>query len=183
MTAAKARAKAAACGAGGAPLPPGMASPLGGGVPPGSPAVDPVQMLVREISSLLERREYEQAFTRALSASDSDVAIYTCREADIAAVLQGPGGPALSQPILLCLMQQLGAVLAATSGPTLQTVLVWLQDIAVTLNPADPSIVRHAGKVLSQLVENVNGKMAQGDPSLRRPLQMLLQVIRGMGGV
>ena len=177
------RNQVTAGGAGGASLPPGMASPLGGGVPPGPPAVDPVQMLVREISSLLERREYEQAFTRALSASDSDVAIYTCREADIAAVLQGPGGPALSQPILLCLMQQLGAVLAATSGPTLQTVLVWLQDIAVTLNPADPSIVRHAGKVLSQLVENVNGKMAQGDPSLRRPLQMLLQVIRGMGGV
>uniref|UniRef100_A0A7S4K9R6 Enhancer of mRNA-decapping protein 4 C-terminal domain-containing protein n=1 Tax=Odontella aurita TaxID=265563 RepID=A0A7S4K9R6_9STRA len=138
-----------------------------------------------EILGLLRSRDYEAAFTKALSASDGEIAVFACRNADLSDALEG-SSPKLSQPILLCLMQQLGAVLASTASESdLRVELAWLQDIAVTLDPADEAIGRHVGGVLRQLVANVNAKMAQEglDHTLRRPLQMLLQVIRGMGVV
>jgi len=87
----------------------------------------------------------------------------------------------LSQHILLCLAQQLGALLPNASGPDLRCCLTWLQDVAVTLDPNNPNIARHIGGVLTQLVGIINAKIAEGDPSLQRPLRMLLQVIRGIG--
>lgn len=150
---------------------------------PQPPVVDPAQAVRDEILALLRSLDYEMAFTKALSASDGDIAIFACKNANISAVLEGSTGPALSQPILLCLMQQLGAVLSSSNPDDLRVELAWLQDIAVSLDPGDESIRRHVAGVLQQLVSNINEKMSQGDPALRRPLQMLLQVIRGMGAV
>jgi hypothetical protein len=106
------------------------------------------------------------------------MAIFCCKHADLSAVLGGEKS-ALSQPILLCLMQQLGAAIALSSGSDLEVFVSWLQEIALTLDPANESIVRHVPGVLQQLVGNINAKI-QSDPSMRRRLQMLLQVIRGM---
>jgi hypothetical protein len=147
------------------------------------PPLAPPKMDIRpEINMLLQRQKYEAAFTKALSASTADMALYCCSRADLGAVLGG-NSPTLSQPILLCLMQQLGAALVGSSTLSpeiLQMDLQWLQEIALTLNPADPNIQRHVPTVLQQLVASINQKMAEGNPHLRRPLQMLLQVIRGM---
>lgn len=133
-----------------------------------------------EINVLLQQRNYEAAFTKALSASTAEMALYCCSRADLSSVMGG-NSPSLSQPILLCLMQQLGAALNVSNNPSeLQTELTWLQEIALTLNPTDQNIRRHVPNVLQQLVANINKRMADGDPQLRRPLQMLLQVIRGM---
>jgi len=142
--------------------------------------VDPTLAIRDEIVALLLSRDYEMSFTKALSASDGDIVVFACKNADLTDVLESSAGPALSQPILLCLMQQLGAVLASSNDEDLRVELAWLQDIAVSLDPTDESISRHLGGVLRQLVSNINEKMSQGDLSLRRPLQMLLQVIRGM---
>lgn len=143
------------------------------------PQPDAGQIARETILGFLQRREYEAAFTQALSASAADMAVFCCKNANVSDVLGG-NAPALSQPILLCLMQQLGAVLVSSSDDDLQTILLWLQEIALTLDPADESINRHVPGVLQQLVASIDKKMAQGDPTLRRPLQMLLQVIRGM---
>mmetsp|Transcript_8163 Transcript_8163/g.11768 ORF Transcript_8163/g.11768 Transcript_8163/m.11768 type:complete len:129 (+) Transcript_8163:3228-3614(+) len=109
---------------------------------------------------------------------------FCCKNANMSDVFGGSGpsgGPTLlSQPILLCLMQQLGAVLGLSKENDLKTELDWLQEIALTLDTSNESIQRHVPSVLQQLVANINAKMSQGDPFLRRPLQMLLQVIRGM---
>jgi len=133
-----------------------------------------------EINALLQQNQFQAAFTKAVSTSNADMAVYACSRANLNAVLGG-NAPQLSQTILLCLMQQLGAALATTNAPELLNVeLEWLQEIALVLNPADPNIHRHVPQVLQQLVGSVNQKIAQGNPQLRRPLQMLLQVIRGM---
>jgi hypothetical protein len=160
-------------------MPQGGARSQGG--PPAPPQVPPPQMetIRNEINVLVQQRQYEAAFTKALSASTADMAVYCCSKASIGDVLGG-SSPGLSQPILLCLMQQLGAILATAQNEALEVTLTWLQEIALTLNPADSSIQRHVSTVLQQLVASINQKMNQGDPQLRRPLHMLLQVIRGM---
>eukprot|EP00980_Cylindrotheca_fusiformis_P012667 scaffold3103_cov136-Cylindrotheca_fusiformis.AAC.5 len=163
----------AGSGAPSVPLPPPPMPPL--------PQPNKSEVIRNEIQSLLRQREYEAAFTKALSATTAEMAVFCCSRADMGVVMGG-NPPALSQPILLCLMQQLGSALMnpKNSEMDLKTELNWLQEIALTLNPSDPSIQRHSPAVLQQLVGNINQKSAQGDPHLRRPLQMLLQVIRGM---
>ena len=93
----------------------------------------------------------------------------------------GGAEPTLKQMILLCLMQQLATMIAAPHpNRSTQLELEWLQEIALCLNPADPVIVKHVPQVLQLLVSGINTRMAQNDPALRRPLQRLLQVVRGM---
>jgi len=58
--------------------------------------------------------------------------------------------------------------------------MAWLQNIAVTLDPHNEQIRKHVRRVCLQLIENINMKMNDSDPVLRRPLQMLLQVVRGI---
>jgi enhancer of mRNA-decapping protein 4 len=156
--------------------------------PPGNAGQTPQQMESEHtraaVNTLLQGGQYEAAFTKAVSASAADMALYCCTRADLNVVFGGPK-PLLSQPIVLCLMQQLGAILSKTSKPSdLQTELAWLQECALSLNVQDPSIQRHVPGVLQQLVATVNSRMmTEGqlpNSQFRRPLQMLLQVLRGM---
>jgi enhancer of mRNA-decapping protein 4 len=164
--------KAAGTNGGNPPMPPPPAQL------PAQP--NPMEAVRNEVNALLQQKQYQAAFTKAVSTSNADMAVYACSRANMNAVLGG-SSPQLSQPILLCLMQQLGAALATTTAPdALNIELEWLQEIALTLNTADPNIHRHVPSVLQQLVGIVNQKMSQGNPALRRPLHMLLQVIRGM---
>lgn len=145
------------------------------------PAMLKLEQTRNEITHLLSKEQYEAAFTKAVSASTADMAVFACSRADLSKVLGG-AAPTLSQPILLCLMQQLGAALPTTTSPDhLSTEVSWLQEIALTLNPAEASIQRHVPTVLQQLVGSINAKMAgEGDGQVRRKLQMLLQVLRGI---
>jgi enhancer of mRNA-decapping protein 4 len=132
-----------------------------------------------EVLALLKKQQYEAAFTKAVAASTADMAVFCCTNADLNDVLGGTA-PKLSQPILLCLMQQLGTVLGTSDVINLQTELEWLQEIALSLNPADASIQKHVPTVLQQLVASINARINQGDQTLRRSLQRLVQVLRGM---
>lgn len=154
--------------------------------PPAARAATPtgvvaVEAVRAEILALLKEKKFEQAFTKAVSSStaDTSMSVYCCAHADISEVLGGTS-PKVSQPILLCLMQQLGTILKSPKNSNLQLELEWLQEIALSLNPADTNIAGHVPGVLQQLVAGINARMAQNDPALRRPLQRLLQVVRGM---
>jgi enhancer of mRNA-decapping protein 4 len=49
----------------------------------------------------------------------------------------------VSQPIMICLLQQLGAVLVPAMDPEdIKTILKWLQEIAVTIDPSNINIKR-----------------------------------------
>ncbi|KAL7516322.1 hypothetical protein ACHAWX_001350, partial [Stephanocyclus meneghinianus] len=133
----------------------------------------------QEILSLCQARRYEEAFTKAVSAANGDIVVFTCKHADITAAFNGE--VTLSQTILICLMQQLGAVLVSATDPTdFKIIVTWLQEIAVTIDPTNENIKRHVGSVVQQLLSNINNKMSKCDPSFRRPLQTLMQVIRGL---
>eukprot|EP00536_Pseudo-nitzschia_multiseries_P010882 jgi/Psemu1/259342/estExt_Genewise1Plus.C_3490007 len=154
---------------------------------PGSVATgpfDPNNALLQtrnEVDALLSKGKYEEAFTKAVATTTPQMAVYCSARSNLETVLRGPT-PVLSQPILICLMQQLSAALAGTqSAQYLKIELDWLQEIALTMNPSDPSIAAHVPKVVGQLVSNVNARMAsEGIGPFRRPLQMLLQSLRGM---
>lgn len=184
---------AAARGEGGVAAGGAMAAPQQPPPPPQVPQPDPAEALRQLILQLLQERKYEEAFTKAVSTNTVEMTVFCCRSADLQDVLGG-AQPALSQPILLCLMQQLGTVLAGSSSaggggarrnqyyddPTRE--LEWLQEIALSLDPHHPAIHRHVPAVLQQVVSNINQRMAapDNDPALRRPLQRMLQVVRGV---
>lgn len=153
-------------------------------MPPPPPQVTPqpnqLEAVRIEIGSLLMQKQFQAAFTKAVSTSNAETALWACSRANVQEVLGG-NAPQLSQTILLCLMQQLGAAMSSTTAlEALNIELQWLQEIALTLNPGDTAIQRHVPTVLQQLVASINQKITEGNPQLRRPLQMLLQVIRGM---
>jgi hypothetical protein len=145
-----------------------------------APVVDAKEVVRKEILNLLEKKNYEAGFTKALSASTIEMAVFACRNSDVTAVLGG-NAPSLSQPILLCLMQQLGAAIASSGELDFKLEVEWLHEIAPTVNPEHDSIGRHVGGILKQLVSNINAKISESDPTTRRTLQMLQQVLRGMG--
>ena len=62
-------------------------------------------------------RRYEEAFGRALNRGDLGTVAWLCKQADPVAVLAGGGGPALSQGVLLSLVQQLGSDLTQARCP------------------------------------------------------------------
>jgi hypothetical protein len=76
-------------------------------------------------------------------------------------------------------MQQLGADLSQNEDLNMK--IAWLQSVAVTLDPNNDSIKKHVKGVCQQLVSNLQLKMADSDAGVRRQLQMLTQVIRGVG--
>jgi len=156
----------------------GNAATSQNGGPPQSAQEDEVERLRAKIVELIKVNDYEKAFTAALTVSNSAMALFACKHSDLSAVLEGDT-PALTQPIMLCLMQQLGADLSTDED--LSVKLSWLQSIAVTLDPYSENIKRHIKGVVHQLVTNLQSKMKESDPGLRRHLQMLLQVIRGIG--
>jgi enhancer of mRNA-decapping protein 4 len=143
---------------------------------------DPKQDLQHEILSLLNAKEYERAFTKALSISDVEFALLVCKNADLLTVLEGET-PCLSQPILLCLMQQLGTNITIANIDDTKLILAWLQSIAIILDPENETIKKHVLNICAQVMENINRKLPNCDSSIRRPLQMLLQVIRGIGTI
>lgn len=133
-----------------------------------------------EIAALCRAQRYEEAFTIAVSASDGALVLFACNNADTEAVFNGDVH--ISQPIMICLLQQLGAILVpATDAGDIKTILTWLQEIAVTIDPSNINIQRHVGNVVHQLLAIINTKMSTNcDPDFRRPMQMLVQVIRGL---
>ena len=143
-------------------------------------AAEQQQVLEHEVVALLGERQYEAAFTKAMSASTIEMALFVCRRADMSSVLGGQS-PSLSQPILLCLMHQLGtSVVAAKDVNNLQTELEWLTEVSLSIIPNDESMKRHLPGVLQQLITGISEKMARTDQNSRRPLQRLLQVLRGV---
>ena len=101
----------------------------------------------QEILALCQSRRYEDAFAKAVSAANGDVVVFTCKNADITAV-GFDGEVTLSQTILICLMQQLGAVLVSATDPAdFKIIVTWLQEIAVTIDPTNESIQRRELKL------------------------------------
>jgi hypothetical protein len=141
---------------------------------------DPYDQIRTEIVQLIQERKYEIAFRRAVSNKTVDMALFCCRSANIQDIF-GDSQPEISQPILLCLMQQLGTILDTFTDT--QFVVDWLQEITISLYPpVDPQIKPHLPVVVQNLVTNLMKRMerSDNDPTLRRSLQKLQSLLRGM---
>ncbi|KAG5180927.1 hypothetical protein JKP88DRAFT_222632 [Tribonema minus] len=143
------------------------------------PPPPPSQLQVKnEIHQLLLESRFEEALTRALSAGDLPLVVSVCKRLDFNAI------PAvLSQPVLLCLLQQLSTDMSTD----LPFKLAWLQACAVALSPRDPLIKAHAAGILAQLkaaVEQVVPALtAMGGPSSTAVRTLLLIINSHMASV
>jgi enhancer of mRNA-decapping protein 4 len=144
------------------------------------PVIDPYDQQRSEILTYIQGRNYEAAFRRAVSNKTVDMALFCCRSVEMFEVF-GESAPTVSQPILLCLMQQLGTVLDTSTE--VQFVVDWLQEITIALYPpVDPQIFPHLPAVVQSLVTNLMKRMSRttDDLALRRSLQKLQSLLRGM---
>jgi hypothetical protein len=111
-----------------------------------------------ELRSLASAGRFEEAFSRALGMQDLAIVAWLCSQVDIGSVLS-MDPPALTQAVLLSLIQQLAADLTTEVGTKLQ----WIREAAMQINPADPSVTTHVRPVLGQ----VHSALASAAPRLK----------------
>ncbi|GBG32313.1 Enhancer of mRNA-decapping protein 4 [Hondaea fermentalgiana] len=129
--------------------PPSVPSPNLGGMPPGAPAsLHPDLMpLFNDILGYLNSGDYQSAFLKALSESNLDLVVATCNQVDPERVFAGAQGVALSQRVLLALVQQLSVDLLTDTPLKLQ----WMQRGAMALNPQDRDVGIHVSRVMNEV--------------------------------
>jgi enhancer of mRNA-decapping protein 4 len=112
---------------------------------------------------MMTQNRYEEAFSKALGLQDVSTVGWLCTQADAATVLSAsPGGCALSQMVLLSLVQQLAADIGTNPSNKLQ----WIREAALALLPKDPLLGPHLKPVLEQVHAALGaavGKMQGGD--------------------
>ncbi|CAL5402592.1 unnamed protein product [Camellia sinensis] len=105
----------------------------------------------KELSRLISERKYEEAFTAALQRSDVFIVSWLCSQVDLQGILSMIPLP-LSQGVLLSLLQQLACDISKDSSRK----LVWMTDVAVAINPADPMIAMHVRPIFEQVYQILN---------------------------
>jgi hypothetical protein len=83
---------------------------------------------------------------QALGAQNIALVAFTCEQCDPRDVLSSRP-PQLSQMIILCLVQQLGADLSNE----LDVKIAWLREALLVMNPREASIAGFVGSVLQEL--------------------------------
>ncbi|GMF27216.1 unnamed protein product [Phytophthora lilii] len=104
----------------------------------------------------LARNDWEEAFKFALGAQSVNLVAFTCQQCDPRLVLSSRP-PKLSQMLILCLVQQLGADLA----DDLETKLNWLRESLLVMDVRDQSIAGFVTSVLQELQTGLNSVPAQ----------------------
>ncbi len=144
-----------------------------------SPPSNAPVSLKEELRAELRAGRFNEAFQRALGASDLDLVTWVCSEAPKDDIFDSDP-PLLSQTILLCLMQQLTFHLGRETG----TKLEWLKQLTLAFNSADPEVAPFVGSVLSQLTNNLDTGAAEvaalGDQQHIRDFKFVQRAIRGM---
>ncbi|KAL7186813.1 hypothetical protein ACSBR2_028521 [Camellia fascicularis] len=105
----------------------------------------------KELSRLISECKYEEAFTAALQRSDVFIVSWLCSQVDLQRILSMIPLP-LSQGVLLSLLQQLACDISKDSSRK----LVWMTDVAVAINPADPMIAMHVRPIFEQVYQILN---------------------------
>ncbi|WOL13921.1 enhancer of mRNA-decapping protein 4-like isoform X2 [Canna indica] len=100
----------------------------------------------KELSRLISVHKYEEAFTIALQRSDVSIVSWLCTQVDLHAICYTVPLP-LNQGVLLALLQQL----ACDIGNETSRKLGWMTDVAVQINPADPTIASYVRPIFEQV--------------------------------
>jgi hypothetical protein len=113
-----------------------------GGVSGGFRSATPPTFNFRE---MLVTGRADEAFTTALGMNDVEIVVRVCKEADT--LKANVDSLKLSQPVILCIMQQLAVAFTTHTGVK----LTWLKNCALALNVSDPSIERYSSSILGAI--------------------------------
>ncbi|XP_062161335.1 enhancer of mRNA-decapping protein 4-like [Alnus glutinosa] len=102
----------------------------------------------KELSRLIAEQKFEEAFIGALHRRDVSIVSWLCSQVDLPRILSTVPLP-LSQGVLLALLQQL----AYDTGNETPRKLAWMTDVAVAINPADPTIAVHVHPIFEQVYQ------------------------------
>ena len=121
--------------------------------------------------------DYEAGFNSVLSKSDLEATRWA-----IGAV-PGTAGEAcqnLSQTVLLCLLQQLGASIAKKKDD-FELELGWIETASLRLDSEDRSIKNHLDKVKKQVVGNLANLAKNGGEGLDgNRVEVIKRIVRGI---
>ena len=140
---------------------------------------------LEEIKALISQHaaddDYEKAFMTALGASKVELTLFCCGIAKVGDIFHSANGCAVSQTVLLCLLQQLGSSIASGKS-TYKLETEWLQEVALTIDPSNPTIKSHLPQVKAQLIRHikVGADSIKQDPTLiaeKRKLMGLLSIV------
>ena len=104
------------------------------------------------IKLLLAKGEVEDAFTTALGTQNVEMVTWLCKTADLKELLEDGGDgrpPALSQGVLLALLQQLSVGLAEDAKQRMP----WVQSVVLLLDTDDILFQKHMKLILTNLAE------------------------------
>ena len=140
-------------------------SPLPAALPPNEVSI---------INQYLSSRSYQAAFYHALGLENLDMVLYTCSKLKPSDIFLSNGPNQLTQPVLLCLLQQLSNDLPKSAHLKIN----WLSECLIKLDLSDAQIAPCAPQVLSQILFNIEkSKQTVNDPSLYPKLQALMQTL------
>lgn len=152
----------------GTPAPPMSSGGGAGGVP------DDFAKLKRDLCELVGRKDYDNAFQKALSASNLEMVVWLCSESVLDDIFD-PIPPLLSPTVQLCLMQQLGFRLEEDTALKLE----WLKQISLVFKPHEPEIAAYVGGVLEQLHKSLQAAAPQiTRQSDAKELRFVLKAVR-----
>lgn len=107
-----------------------------------------------ELSRLISEQKYEDAFTMALQRSDVAVVSWLCYQVDLSTLLASKTTP-LNQGVLLSLLQQLTCDISKDTSRK----LIWMRDVAMTINPNDAMIAHHVRPIFEQVYQILNHQL------------------------
>ncbi len=111
--------------------------------------IDPV----KDLHPLLVEGNFEKAFDKAMVAQDLSAVLWICQRLEPTLVPEG-----LSQPVLICLVQHLGADFTRD----VPIKLTWLHHCSICVKPNDPLIKEYARPIIHQIKE----RLAQATPGI-----------------
>lgn len=126
-----------------------------------------------ELQSLIRAGQYNDAFSKVLSLQDLSILSWLCSIVDAPSTLS-ISPPALSQMVLLSLLQQLSADLNHGTTSKLQ----WIREAAMAINPADQSIKGHIKPVLEQVAHALHTSLPRLAPADASSCKLTLHVVR-----
>ena len=124
-----------------------------------------------EIEGLLGERKYDEALMKALGAQDLELVTWLCGKVEPS--IMHDSEP-LSQTVLVCLLQQLGAELQTDTAMKVS----WLKEIALNLDQNSAEIAAHAPQVVAEIQTKVREFQAtEAGKAVRTELSLILRVL------
>lgn len=128
-----------------------------------------------ELTTLLGQGRYEDAFSKALSLQDVAIVSWLCSKVSQGTAILSTSPPALSQMVLLSLVQQLAADLGRGEHTYK---LQWIREAALALNPRDTLLAPHIKPVLDQVYDALAASLSSMKEGDKQSCKLAMHVVR-----